>query len=114
MSGHLLGLIPACNFTLGLVFIEAYLEGRCWQGLSPQGNAAGARALLQTEGGSKGVDAETLFGLAASGQHGGKEAHCAPRSALLRGRIGQRQNPAWPLLSVSLAQNFVASMGTAP
>ena len=33
---------------------------------------------------------------------------------LLRGSMGQRQNPEQPLLLANLAQTFLASSGTAP
>ena len=59
-------------------------------------------------------DAQALFGPTGSGQQGVQEDYCTTGSALLTGSTGQMQKPAWPLLSVSLAQNFVASMGTAP
>ena len=45
--------------------------------LSPPCNGSGARGLWQREEESMGVDAHTLFGPAASGQQGEKEAHCA-------------------------------------
>ena len=70
--------------------------------------------LWQREVRRKRWDAQALFGPAASGQQREQEAHCAPRSALLRGPRRQTQNQAWPLPLARPAQTFVSSIGTAP
>ena len=84
------------------------------KGVSPHRNSLEDRGPGQRERGSKGVDAEDLFGPEASGQQGEQEAHSAPRSAVLRGPTDHRQNPSWPLPLASLAHTFLASSGTAP
>ena len=51
-------------------------------GLSSPCNGSGAMGLWQREEESMGVDAQALFGAAASGQKGEQQAHCAPTSVL--------------------------------
>ena len=82
MPEGLPGVSPVRAFPLGLGLIEAYLEVRCGQGLSPHRQGLEVRGLWQREGGSKGADAQALARQAVSAQQGEKEAHCAPRSAL--------------------------------
>ena len=57
-------------------------RGGCWQGLSPHCKVLELRGPRQREETSMGLDAQDLFGPAASGQQGEQEAQCAPRSAL--------------------------------
>ena len=75
MPGSLPVVSPARAFPLGLGLFEAYLEGRCGQGLSPHCRGVEGGRLCQREVGSKGADTEALTGPAASAQKGEKEAH---------------------------------------
>ena len=71
--------------------------------LSPPCNGSGARGLWQREEESIGVDAHALFGPAAAGQQGEKEAHCASRSAL--------PFPTWEVL-LGLPKNYLTASGS--
>ena len=51
-------------------------------GLSPHCSNPGNRALWQREEGTNGIDDQSLFGPAASGQQGEQQAHYVPKSAL--------------------------------
>ena len=82
MPRHLPRVSPARAFPQGLGRIEAYLEGRCGQDISPHCQSLDEQGFWQREGGSKWADPQALARPAASAQQGEKEAHCAPRSAL--------------------------------
>ena len=76
MPEGLPGVSPVRAFSLGLGLIEAYLEGRCGQGLSPHRQGLEVGGLWQREGGNKWEDAQDLAGPAASGQQGARGPLC--------------------------------------
>ena len=60
MPVHLSGFSPTRAFPLGLGLIEAYLKGRCGQGVSPHCQGREFGGFWQTEAGSKLADAQAL------------------------------------------------------